>query len=101
MSGPPKDFALLIGKKLADKDKGGGEGPPMSLGAGDGPPEDDEGGGEDQMKLSAMSDFISGVHSKSPELASSALEDFIKIVTGGGEPDGDEGGPPEPPEEAA
>lgn len=94
-NGKPPDFALLIGKRL-DKKKGGegdGVAPP---GEPSSPDIGDE--GEDaQHKMSAMSDFISAVHAKSPEMASSALEDFIHLCEGGGEPA--EEGPP--PEEAA
>lgn len=98
MKGPPKDFALLIGKRLASK-KAAGESAP------DGAPGEEEEGpadGEDkehEMKLSAMNDFISAVHAKSPTLAASSLEDFIEMCEGKEEEGEEEGEPPPPPEE--
>ena len=101
MSGPPKDFALLIGKKLSAKDKGKGGGrPPGPYMGGDEKDLADD--GEDQeksMKLSAMKDFIAAVHAKSPEMACAALDDYNEMQGDGEEPDGDEGGPPAEPEE--
>lgn len=94
MPAPPKDFALLIGKRLAKK--GGGEdGPPPGMPDDGGEAEGDQ---SEQMKRSAMSDFISAVHAKSPGMASSALEDFIEMCQGDQAEEPEEG-PPPPPEE--
>lgn len=93
-NGKPPDFALLIGKRL-DKKKGG-EGDDVAPPGEPSSPDVGDDSEEAQMKDSAMGDFITAVHAKDPSMAASALEDFVKIVTGGAP---EEEGPP--PEEAA
>lgn len=67
---PAPDFALMIGKRLSDKD---GSAPPD-----DTPP--DNGDQDQQMQLSAMGAFIDAVHMKDAAAALDAYKQLCEMV---------------------
>jgi hypothetical protein len=76
MSDDKPNFALLIGKRLADKEKGSKE-----------PTQDDEessdGEGEQEsMENSAVADLMAALQSKNVPAAKAALKDFIQMCSG-------------------
>lgn len=84
------DFSLLIGKRLAAKDKGKDK-PDMS--------EDDEmpsdsGDESSNMEDSAVSDLMSAISSKDVQAAKNALKDFLDLQASQEEPQEEEAPPP-------
>lgn len=82
-----KDFALLIGKRLDDKEKGDKGKPPVTelpeeesdvpMGGSPDEPADDE---SSSMQDSAVADLMSAIEGKNIPAAKQALKDFISLV---------------------
>ena len=69
-------FALLIGKKLDQKDKQDTEVEPSD----DSSEPSDDSSEASSMQLSAAQDLISAVHSKDPQMVLSCMKDLVELL---------------------